>query len=67
VRRVASLTGAPLRWAMGSPDLARRLRGRERDATLLLFDGQGRRAGSFYGAPPGLHAEVEAILLPLLE
>jgi thiol-disulfide isomerase/thioredoxin len=67
VRRVASLTGAPLRWAMGSPDLARAFGDVSAMPTLLLFDGQGRRAGSFYGAPPGLHAEVEAILRPLLE
>jgi thiol-disulfide isomerase/thioredoxin len=67
VRRVASLTGAPLRWAMGSPDLARAFGDVSAMPTLLLFDGQGRRAGSFYGAPPGLHAEVEAILQPLLE
>ncbi len=34
--------------------------------TLLLFDGQGRRVASFFGASPALHGEVEAKLEPLL-
>jgi thiol-disulfide isomerase/thioredoxin len=67
VRRVASQTGAPLRWAMGTPDVARAFGDVSVMPTLLLFDAQGRRAASFYGAPPGLHGEVEAILQPLLK
>jgi thiol-disulfide isomerase/thioredoxin len=67
VRRVASGTGAPLRWAMGTPDVARAFGDVSAMPTLLLFDAQGRRAGSFFGAPPGLHAEVEAKLEPLLK
>jgi hypothetical protein len=35
--------------------------------TLLLFDRAGRPAASFLGAPPGLHAEVEAALDGLVE
>jgi thiol-disulfide isomerase/thioredoxin len=66
VRRVASSTGAPLRWAMGAPDLARAFGDVSVMPTLLLFDGQGRRVGSFFGAPPGLHREVESTLEPLL-
>jgi thiol-disulfide isomerase/thioredoxin len=67
VRRVASQSGAPLRWAMGTPDVARAFGDVSAMPTLLLFDARGRRAGSFFGAPPGLHAEVEAKLEPLLK
>ena len=67
VRRVASQNGDPLRWAMGTPDLARAFGDVSAMPTLLLFDAQGRSAGSFLGAPPGLHAEVEGKLEPLLK
>jgi thiol-disulfide isomerase/thioredoxin len=66
VRRVASQAGAPLRWVLGSPDVARAFGDVSAMPTLLLFDAQGRSAGSFLGAPPGLHAEVEGKLGPLL-
>jgi len=67
VRRVAGQVQAPLRWAMGSPDLVRAFGDVSAMPTLLLFDGTGRLRGSFLGAPPGLHAEVEAAVEPLLE
>jgi thiol-disulfide isomerase/thioredoxin len=67
VRRVASQNGAPLLWTMGTPDLARAFGDVSAMPTLLLFDAQGRSAGSFLGAPPGLHAEVEGKLEPLLK
>ena len=67
VRRVASQSGAPLRWAMGTPDVARAFGDVSAMPTLLVFDAQGRRVASFYGAPPGLHGEVEAALQPLLK
>jgi len=66
VRRVAGQIGAPLRWAMGSPELARAFGDVSAMPTLLLFDGRGNRVRSFLGAPPQLHAEVEAALEPLL-
>lgn len=34
--------------------------------TLFVFDREGRTAGTFYGAPPILHAEAEAKLASLL-
>ena len=34
--------------------------------TLLLFDQQGKSVATFYGAPPGLHAEAEAKVAGLL-
>jgi thiol-disulfide isomerase/thioredoxin len=67
VRRVAGQSGAPLRWAMGSPEVARAFGDVAAMPTLLLFDGTGRQRGSFLGAPPSLHAEVEAGLQPLLK
>jgi thiol-disulfide isomerase/thioredoxin len=66
VRRVTGQIGAPLRWVLGSPDLARAFGDVSAMPTLLLFDRQGRQVRSFLGAPPGLHAEVEAALEPLL-
>jgi hypothetical protein len=50
-----------------TPDVARAFGDVSAMPTLLLFDARGRRAGSFFGAPPGLHAEVEAKLEPLLK
>jgi thiol-disulfide isomerase/thioredoxin len=66
VRRVAGQAGAPLRWVLGSPEVARAFGDVSAMPTLLLFDRAGRQEGSFLGAPPGLHAEVEAALEPLL-
>jgi thiol-disulfide isomerase/thioredoxin len=67
VRRVASQSGAPLRWVLGTPDVARAFGDVSAMPTLLVFDARGRRVASFYGAPPGLHGEVEAALQPLLK
>ena len=67
VRRVASQSGAPLRWALGTPEIARAFGDVSAMPTLLVFDARGRRVASFYGAPPGLHGEVEAALQPLLK
>jgi thiol-disulfide isomerase/thioredoxin len=66
VRRVADETEAPLRWAMGSPEVARAFGDVAAMPTLLLFDSAGRQRGSFLGAPPSLHAEVEGAIEPLL-
>lgn len=35
--------------------------------TLLVFDGQGRTADAYFGAPPTLHKEAEAKLASLLK
>jgi thiol-disulfide isomerase/thioredoxin len=66
VRKVAAATGGGLRWTMGTPEVARSLGDVSVLPTLLLFDAAGRGAGAFYGAPPTLHADVEARLGPLL-
>jgi thiol-disulfide isomerase/thioredoxin len=67
VRRVVDQTGAPLRWAMGGPEVARAFGDVAAMPTLLLYDGAGTQRGSFLGAPPTLHSEVEALLEPLLK
>jgi len=67
VRRVARDLKLPFVWAMGSPELVRAFGDVSSVPTLLVFDGTGRTAGAFYGAPPTLHAEAEAKLASLLE
>jgi thiol-disulfide isomerase/thioredoxin len=67
VRQVAAELDLPLRWAMGTPELARAFGDVSALPTLFVFDRQGRTAGVFYGAPPGLHAQAEARLAPLLD
>jgi thiol-disulfide isomerase/thioredoxin len=65
VRRFAGELGVPLVWTMGTPDLVRAFGDVSAVPTLLMFDAEGRAAGTFYGAPPGLHAEAEAKLTEL--
>jgi thiol-disulfide isomerase/thioredoxin len=66
VRALAAELGLPLRWAMGTPEVARAFGDVTALPTLFLFDRRGRGAGVFYGAPPGLHAQVEADLARVL-
>ena len=67
VRRIVTQAGLPLRFALGTPELARAFGDITALPTLLLFDREGRSAGAFYGAPPGLHEGVEARLAGLLK
>jgi cytochrome c biogenesis protein CcmG/thiol:disulfide interchange protein DsbE len=67
VRALSARLGLPVRWAMGTPEVARAFGDVSAVPTLLLFDAQGRAAGAFYGAPPGLHAEAEAKLAAALK
>jgi thiol-disulfide isomerase/thioredoxin len=62
VRTLAAEMALPLRWAMGTPEVARAFGDVTAVPTLFLYDGEGRGAGVFFGAPPTLHAEVEAAL-----
>lgn len=66
VRKLAGELELPLAWAMGTPELVRAFGDVSAVPTLFVFDRQGRAAASFYGAPPGLHAEAEATLASLL-
>jgi thiol-disulfide isomerase/thioredoxin len=66
VRKLAGELGLPFTWVMGNPGVVRAFGDVSAVPTLLVFDGEGRTAGSFYGAPPGLHAEAEAKLASLV-
>ena len=66
VRKLTGELGLPLIWGMGTPELVRAFGDVSAVPTLLLFDREGRFVKAFYGAPPGLHAEAEAALDPLL-
>jgi thiol-disulfide isomerase/thioredoxin len=67
VRKLAGELGLPFTWVMGKPEIVRAFGDVSAVPTLLVFDRDGRTAGAFYGAPPGLHAEAEAKLASLVE
>ena len=66
VRKLTKSLDLPLVWAMGSPEVARAFGDISAVPTLFLFDGTGRTAAAFYGAPPELHAQAEAKVASLL-
>jgi len=59
VRLIEAEMGLPLRWAVGTPEVARAFGDVSAVPTLLVFDRAGRAAGAFYGAPPRLHEAAE--------
>jgi thiol-disulfide isomerase/thioredoxin len=67
VRRIRDELGLPLRFGMGTPEMARAFGDLSAVPTLFVFDRQGRTRGAFFGAPPGLHAEAEAALRAALD
>ena len=66
VRATAGRLGAPLRVAMGTPQMARAFGDVSAVPTLFVFDAKGRTAASYFGAPPTLHADAEARIGSLL-
>ena len=62
VRAPSRADAAAASWTMGNPELVRAFGDVTAVPTLLLFDGEGRAAASWLGAPPSLHAEVETKL-----
>ena len=66
VRKLATSLGLPFHWVMGSEMIGRAFGDVSAVPTLLLFDGQGRAAGAFFGATPTLHTDVESRLGPLV-
>jgi thiol-disulfide isomerase/thioredoxin len=66
VRRLAGELGIPVRWSIGSPEIARSFGDISAVPTLFLFDAKGATAGTFFGAPPELHSKVEAKIGELL-
>lgn len=67
VRKLMGELKLPFAWTMGNPKVVRAFGDVSAVPTLLVFDREGRAAGAFYGAPPGLHAEAEAKLAGLLK
>ncbi|HEY7924804.1 MAG TPA: TlpA disulfide reductase family protein, partial [Vicinamibacteria bacterium] len=51
VRRIRDELQTPLRFGMGSPEMARAFGDLSAVPTLLVFDRQGRGRGAFFGAP----------------
>jgi thiol-disulfide isomerase/thioredoxin len=66
VRKLVAELGAPLRWAMGTADVARAFGDVTALPTLFVFGKDGRTAAVFHGAPPELHADAEAKLKTLV-
>lgn len=66
VAKLAAELDLPIRWAIGTPEAARAFGDVSAVPTLFLFDRAGRAAAIHYGAPPELHAEVEAELAAIL-
>jgi thiol-disulfide isomerase/thioredoxin len=66
VKKQTAELGLPIRWAIGTPEVARAFGDISAVPTLFLFDRAGRAAAIHYGAPPELHAAAEAQLAELL-
>jgi len=67
VKAVVAKLDLPIVWAEGTPERVRAFGDVSAVPTLLLYGKGGRAAGAFYGAPPNLHARVEAALSKLIE
>jgi thiol-disulfide isomerase/thioredoxin len=66
VRRIAGEIAPPIRWAMGTPELAQRFGDLSAVPTMFLFGADGSTREVYFGAPPDLHERVEAALAALL-
>jgi thiol-disulfide isomerase/thioredoxin len=59
VREIAKDLNMPLRWAMGTPEIARAFGDVTAVPTMYLFDSSGKTVASYFGAPPDLHTNAE--------
>jgi thiol-disulfide isomerase/thioredoxin len=66
VRKLAATLKVPVRWAMRTPSILQAFGDVSAVPTLLMFDGQGKAAGAFYGSTPQIHQEADAVLAKLL-
>jgi thiol-disulfide isomerase/thioredoxin len=57
--------GSPLRFALGTPALARAFGDISAVPTMFVFDAKGRRVESAFGAPPDLHSRIESRIAAL--
>lgn len=62
VRKLTEELAIPVTWAMGTPEVLRAFGDVSAVPTLFAFDAGGKAAGTFFGAPPELHGQVEALL-----
>jgi thiol-disulfide isomerase/thioredoxin len=67
VRKTVAGLSPDLRWAIATPEVARAFGDVVAVPTLLLFDRQGQTAGTWYGAAPELHEQVEHKIASLLK
>ena len=66
VVKLAADSGLPLRFALGTPELARAFGDISAVPTMFMFNPDGRRVDSAFGAPPDLHARIESRLETLV-
>jgi thiol-disulfide isomerase/thioredoxin len=66
VKKVAEGADLPVTWILGTPERVRAFGDISAVPTLLLFDAKGEAAARWFGAPPTLHADVEARIATLL-
>lgn len=62
VRKLAAAVGGELAWAVGTPETARAFGDIAAVPALYVFDRTGKTAGTWFGAPPELHEQVERVL-----
>jgi thiol-disulfide isomerase/thioredoxin len=67
VRELAAELGLPLRYAMGTPEVARAFGDIVSVPTLFVFDREGRTAAIYFGAPRQLHEQAERLIGSLLD
>jgi cytochrome c biogenesis protein CcmG/thiol:disulfide interchange protein DsbE len=67
IRQRAAELKLPFAWVKGTPEIGRAFGDVSAVPTLLMFDRQGRAAGTYFGAPPNLHQEAETRLASLLK
>ena len=66
VRELVESRGSDVHWALGTPELASAFGDVVAVPTLLVFGREGKKVSTFYGAPPNLHARVEALISTLM-
>jgi thiol-disulfide isomerase/thioredoxin len=67
VRKLTASLNLPIRWAMGTPATGKAFGDVSALPLLHAYDSNGRKIGSWLGAPPALHSEVETALAKALE
>lgn len=67
VHQVADGLNIPVRWTMGSPEVARAFGDISSVPTLFVFDQKGNTSKVFYGAPADLHHTAESKIQSLLK